>query len=85
MDHDIKAFRAAAARPGGGGGSGGQQVSYGLTRVGGSSDGTGKTAWIIDTGIDLDTLIGVAEMAEKMLDKVLPSGVLRAGPRTRLA
>ncbi len=38
----------------------------------------------IDTGIDLDTLIGVAEMAEKMLDKVLPSGVLRAGPRTRL-
>jgi hydroxymethylglutaryl-CoA lyase len=38
----------------------------------------------IDTGIDLDALIGVAEMAEKMLDKVLPSGVLRAGPRTRL-
>ena len=41
-----------AARPGGGGG--GQQISYGLTRVGGSTDGTGKTAWIIDTGIDLD-------------------------------
>ena len=41
-----------AARPGGGGG--GQQVSYGLTRVGGSTDGTGKTAWIIDSGIDLD-------------------------------
>jgi subtilisin family serine protease len=41
-----------AARPGGGGGSG-QSVSYGLTRVGGSVDGTGKTAWIIDTGIDL--------------------------------
>lgn len=40
------------ARPGGGGG--GQQVSYGLTRVGGSTDGTGKTAWIIDTGVDLD-------------------------------
>jgi subtilisin family serine protease len=40
------------ARPGGGGG--GQQISYGLTRVGGSTDGTGKTAWIIDTGIDLD-------------------------------
>lgn len=32
----------------------GQQVSYGLTRVGGALDGTGKTAWIIDTGIDLD-------------------------------
>src|SRR5687768_6636065 len=31
-----------AARPGGGGS--GQQISYGLTRVGGSFDGTGKTA-----------------------------------------
>lgn len=30
-----------------------QVVSYGVTRVGGSHDGTGKTAWIIDTGIDL--------------------------------
>jgi subtilisin family serine protease len=39
------------ARPPAGGG---QQTSYGLTRVGGSTDGTGKTAWIIDTGIDLD-------------------------------
>lgn len=38
------------ARPG----SGGQQTSYGLTRVGGSTSGAGKTAWIIDTGIDLD-------------------------------
>jgi len=42
----------ANAKPGGGGG--GQQISYGLTRVGGSADGSGKTAWIIDTGIDLD-------------------------------
>jgi len=32
----------------------GQQTSWGLARVGGSSDGTGKTVWIIDTGIDLD-------------------------------
>ena len=38
-----------AARPG----SGGQTIPYGIARVGGSSDGTGKTAWIIDTGIDL--------------------------------
>jgi len=38
----------------------------------------------IDTGIDLDALIGVAEMAEKLLGRTLPSGVLRAGPRTRL-
>ena len=41
--------RAEAGKP-----AGGQTVSYGLTRVGGSADGTGKTAWIIDTGIDLD-------------------------------
>jgi len=39
-----------AGRPG----SAPQVVSYGTTRVGGSGDGTGKTAWIIDTGIDLD-------------------------------
>jgi hydroxymethylglutaryl-CoA lyase len=37
-----------------------------------------------DTGIDLDSLIEVAEMAEGMLGRTLPSGVLRAGPRTRL-
>jgi hydroxymethylglutaryl-CoA lyase len=38
----------------------------------------------LDTGIDLDALIEVAEMAEKLLGRTLPSGVLRAGPRTRL-
>jgi subtilisin family serine protease len=43
--------RETAGPPSGGGG---QQTSYGLARVGGSFDGTGKTAWIIDTGIDLD-------------------------------
>ena len=39
------------ARPGGGGG--GQTTPWGITRVGGAGDGTGKTAWIIDSGIDL--------------------------------
>lgn len=38
----------------GGGGSGGQQVSYGTGRVNGPVDGTGKTAWVVDSGIDLD-------------------------------
>jgi hydroxymethylglutaryl-CoA lyase len=38
----------------------------------------------ISTGIDLDALIEVAGMAEKLLGRTLPSGVLRAGPRTRL-
>ncbi|HEX2092701.1 MAG TPA: S8 family serine peptidase [Longimicrobiaceae bacterium] len=36
-----------------GGGSGGQTTPYGITRVGGAGDGTGKTAWVIDSGIDL--------------------------------
>jgi hypothetical protein len=40
------------ARPGGGGG-GGQVMPWGITRVGGAGDGTGKTAWVIDSGIDL--------------------------------
>ena len=38
----------------------------------------------IDTGIDLDALIEAAELAEELVGKKLPSGVLRAGPRTRL-
>lgn len=42
-------------RPGGGGsGGGGQTASYGTARVGGAVDGTGRTAWVIDSGVDLD-------------------------------
>lgn len=43
--------------PGGGGGGGGsdpQVTPWGISRVNGGVDGTGKTAWIIDSGIDLD-------------------------------
>jgi hydroxymethylglutaryl-CoA lyase len=39
----------------------------------------------LDTGIDLDKLIEAAELAERLVGRSLPSGVLRAGPRTRLA
>ncbi len=39
--------------PDDGGDTGKEEVPYGIARVG-SGDGTGKTAWIIDTGIDLD-------------------------------
>lgn len=35
-------------------GGGGQVTPYGVTRVGGPVNGTGLTAWIIDTGIDLN-------------------------------
>ena len=31
-----------------------QSTPWGITRIGGSADGTGKIAWIIDTGIDMD-------------------------------
>jgi subtilisin family serine protease len=37
----------------GGGGSTIEETPYGITRVGGPADGTGKIAYIIDTGIDL--------------------------------
>jgi hydroxymethylglutaryl-CoA lyase len=35
----------------------------------------------IDTGIDLDALIGAARLAQEIVGRELPSGVLRAGPR----
>jgi subtilisin family serine protease len=38
----------------GGGGSTTQETPWGITRVGGPVSVTGKTAWIIDSGIDLD-------------------------------
>ena len=31
-----------------------QATPWGITRVNGGADGTGKTAWVIDSGIDLD-------------------------------
>lgn len=38
----------------GGGTPTAQTIPWGITRVGGAGDGTNKTAWIIDTGIDFD-------------------------------
>ncbi|SCL15920.1 hydroxymethylglutaryl-CoA lyase [Micromonospora inyonensis] len=38
----------------------------------------------VETGIDLDALLEVAELAERLVGRQLPSGVLRAGPRSRL-
>ncbi|WP_455220859.1 S8 family peptidase [Kaarinaea lacus] len=32
----------------------GQLIPWGITRVGGPADGTGRYAWVLDTGIDLD-------------------------------
>jgi hydroxymethylglutaryl-CoA lyase len=38
----------------------------------------------VATGVDLEALIEVAREAEHIVGRELPSGVLRAGPRTRL-
>jgi hydroxymethylglutaryl-CoA lyase len=35
----------------------------------------------IDTGVDLDALLDVARLAQEIVGRELPSGVLRAGPR----
>lgn len=60
-DANIKSFTPdsvvsiSRGRPGGGGGGGdAQQVSYGTYRVGGPVNGSGNTAWVIDSGVDLD-------------------------------
>jgi len=39
-------------KPGGGGNSAPQVTPWSVTRVGGPVDGSGMTAWVIDTGID---------------------------------
>jgi hydroxymethylglutaryl-CoA lyase len=37
----------------------------------------------IETGIDLETLVDAARLAEKLVGRELPGQVMRAGPRTR--
>ena len=37
----------------------------------------------IETGIDLDALLGCAEMAQEIVGRELPSALLHAGPRAR--
>lgn len=53
----VKPTKKPPGTPGGGGGSDTpelQTTPWGITRVGGAGDGTNKTAWVIDTGIDFD-------------------------------
>ena len=38
----------------------------------------------IETGIDLDALIGCAQLAREIVGRELPSALLHAGPRTRV-
>jgi hydroxymethylglutaryl-CoA lyase len=37
----------------------------------------------IETGIDLDALLDAARLAQEIVGRELPSGVLKAGPRLR--
>lgn len=54
-DRFVMLAPGGKGKPGGGGGSEPQSVPYGITRVGGGQTYTGSnTAWIIDSGIDLD-------------------------------
>lgn len=55
VEQDYLIALAKPTRPGDGGTTpAGQETPWGITRIGGFGDGTGKTAWIIDSGIDLD-------------------------------
>ncbi|MGX5172664.1 S8 family peptidase [Aliikangiella sp. IMCC44653] len=57
-DNEVMSFTpdsivsVSKGKPGSGGGA--QQASYGTARVGGPIDGSGRTAWVIDSGVDLD-------------------------------
>lgn len=55
VEQDYLVALRRPTKPGGGGSTTtGQETPWGITRIGGAGDGTGKTAWVIDSGIDLD-------------------------------
>lgn len=51
---EVTPYKRGGNKPGGGGSTtpDPQVTPWGISRVGGAVDGTGKTAWIIDSGID---------------------------------
>ena len=58
LDYMITLAPPPGKGPGNGGGGGGttdpQETPWGVNRVGGAVSGVGKTAWIIDSGVDSD-------------------------------
>jgi subtilisin family serine protease len=61
VEQDYMLILKKPSNPGGGKGGGSddntdpaQTTPWGITRVGGSGDGSGKRAWIIDSGCDMD-------------------------------
>ncbi|MCA0366238.1 MAG: S8 family peptidase [Bacteroidetes bacterium] len=53
IEQDIELTISQKGKPGGGTTQPAQEIPWGITAVGGAGNGTGKTAWIIDSGIDL--------------------------------
>ncbi len=55
QDQVFSIVQKPGGKPGGGGTTPqpSQETPWGINAIGGAGDGTGKTAWIIDTGIDL--------------------------------
>ncbi|MBC5991932.1 S8 family serine peptidase [Pontibacter cellulosilyticus] len=54
QDRVIKLAPPAGKGPKDGGSESTQDVPWGIQRVGGPGNGAGKTAWVLDSGIDLD-------------------------------
>src|SRR5512139_825693 len=55
QDQIVKALVQGRGKPGGGGGSTGEVTDWGVANVGGgNSPAGGRTAWVIDTGVDFD-------------------------------
>jgi len=55
QDQTVKALVQGKGKPGGGGGSTAEVTDWGVTNVGGGgSPASGRTAWVIDSGVDLD-------------------------------
>lgn len=49
-----KSENARNGKPGGGGTLPPQVTPWGVERIGGARDGSGKTVWVVDTGVDMD-------------------------------
>jgi subtilisin family serine protease len=53
IEQDAEVSISQKTKPGGSTPQPAQEIPWGITAVGGAGSGIGKTAWIIDTGIDL--------------------------------
>jgi subtilisin family serine protease len=71
VEQDKFIVLGGKGKPGGGGTPPAQTTPWGITRVG-SADGTGKRAWIIDSGIDMDH-------ADLNVDQTLSQSFLSGG------